>query len=134
MNDDGLEQVNCLGDIKRVIQEFMPGAKHTAVTVKAQMKSEGKTFAVEGESSVDYKKLLIEGFDIIKARIEASKRIAESDTEIKIQPINIGGHMWLDDLIRRRLGGKRDGLRVRWDLKEGTYFFDPYECMLTKAK
>jgi len=134
MNDDGSEQVNCLGDIKRVIQEFMPGVKHTTLTLEAEMKAEGKTFKVEGESSIDYKKLLMEGFDIVKVRLEAAKRIADSREEIRIQPINTDGHMWLDSLITRRLGGRRDGLRVRWDLQDGTYFFDPYECKLTKSK
>ncbi len=132
MDDDGLEQVNCLGDVKRVIKEFMPGTKHTTVTVKAEMRAEGKKYAVEGESSIDYKKLLMEGFSIVKARTEAAKKIEAID--LKIQPINLEGHMWLDDMIRRRMGGKRDGLRVRWDLEDGTYFFDPFACKLTKGK
>ncbi len=131
--DDGIEQVNCLGDIKRVIREFLPGVKHTPLTVKTEMKVDGEIFAVEAESSIDYKKLLLEGFGIVKARLDATQKATESGAKLRIKPFNIEGHMWLDDLIVRRFGGKRDGLRIRWDLEDGTYFFDPYSCKVTKA-
>ena len=41
--------------------------------------------------------------------------------------------MWLDDLIIRRLGGVRDGLRVKWDIAEGVFYFDPYTGTLSKC-
>ncbi len=72
--------------------------------------------------------MLLEGFDVIKARIEAKAKYGEGPVPV----FNIDGKMWVDDLIKRRLGGVRDGIRVKWDIGQISYFFDPYTGKLTK--
>ena len=36
----------------------------------------------------------------------------------------------VDNLIERRLGGKRNGLKIRWRVPEGIYEFDPRDRKL----
>jgi len=130
LTDDQTVIVETLGDIKAAIQEFLvPGE---SVTVEGTIKSGGKTWQVEAPAECDYKTMLKEGFEIVKTRLEAKERNT-GQSELGIDPISVDGHMWLDDLITRRLGGVRDGLRVRWDLAEGTFFFDPFTSKLVKS-
>lgn len=118
-------------DIRRVIQEFIQPPKTDSISTEFEALDEsGKKFkkvltmSVEG----DYRTLLIKGLTTIRNRMEAIQKFGDVGRKV----FNIDGHSWVDDLIARRLGGKRDGLRVRWDLSEGTYFFDPFTGKLTK--
>ena len=122
--------VETLGDIKSVIQEFT-SPSDDPVTVDATIRSNNKEFKVSAAAECDYPAMLKEGFGIVKRRLDAIEK--HKGDGIGINPISVGGKMWLDDLITRRLGGERDGTRVRWDLKEGTFFFDPFDGKLTKC-
>jgi len=122
--------VKTLSDIKQAIREFMPGDRPLH-EVNATVKADGKTWQLSAPAGASYREMLIEGFDVVKKRLEVLEKAR--DTELGIEPININGHMWLDDLIVRRLGGVRDGLRVKWDISDGTFYFDPYTGTLTKC-
>ena len=122
--------VKTLSDIKQAIKEFTPDDAELP-KVNATIESDGKTWQLSAPAGASYREMLIEGFDIIKRRLEILEK--PRDTELNVEPINIDGHMWLDDLIERRLGGVRDGLRVRWDITDGTFYFDPYSKRLTKC-
>lgn len=121
--------VESVADIQRAIQEFLPGKKENPV-VRATMRVGGKDVTLTAPTDLTYRDMLIEGLTIIKKRMEA---IAKAPADIPLNPFNIDGHMWVDDLIKRRLGGIRDGVRVKWALKDGTYFFDPFTGTLTKC-
>lgn len=126
--------IETLGDIKKAIQEFLPGHKEENPVVEAEFRDDqGRKISVSAPTGCTYREMLIEGFNIVKTRIEIMEKCKEKAEGSGIQPIQIDGHMWLDDLITRRLGGKRDGLRIRWDLQEGSYFFDPFTGKLTKG-
>lgn len=43
------------------------------------------------------------------------------------------GRHWIDDIIIRRLDGKREGLIVQWKLQSGTYNWDPTSKELKKC-
>jgi hypothetical protein len=121
-------QVHSLHDIRRVVSGLL--APVTAPPVQTTMNAldpQGNTVQVKlsAPTDCDYVALLKKGFDTLKARHEA--RAANP------RLVMVDGHMWLDDLIQRRLGGKRDGLRIRWDVPEGTFYFDPFSQKLTKA-
>ena len=130
LDDSYVVTVETLNDVKQVIQEFMPG-DCPLPEVSATIKAEGKIWQLSAPAGASYREMLIEGFDIVKKRLNAIEKVR--DTELGIEPISIDGHMWLDDLIVRRLGGMRDGLRVKWIIAEDTFYFDPYAGTLTKC-
>ncbi len=128
-NDNGLPIIQCLEDIREIIKDFLPSNKSTGSKISTTMNVEGKNYNVsaslDGDNPGDQ---LREGFDIIKRRLVVLEK-TEGKT---LSPVVVDGRMWLDDLIRIRLGGSRDGLRVKWVISSGTYFFDPYTGKLFK--
>jgi len=130
LDDSYVVTVETLSDVKQAIQEFMPGDRPLP-EVSATIEAEGKTWQLSAPAGASYREMLIEGFDIVKKRLDAMEKVR--DTELGIEPINVNGHMWLDDLIVRRLGGVRDGLRIKWIIAEDTFYFDPYAGTLTKC-
>ena len=132
-NAESVVIVETLNDIKRVIQEFVPGSQQQNPEVHATIVAENKTYELSAPTGCAYRDMLIGGFNIIKKRSEIDEQRKEVETHLNINPINISGHMWLDDLISRRLAGTRDGLRVKWEIEEGTFFFDPFTGKLSKC-
>ena len=126
LDAQNLVVVETYNDIKNAVQEFMPGKEPVNPPVVAEIEIEGRKSTLTAPTNCTYRDMLIEGFTIVKKRFEVIEKHADG-------PINISGHMWLDDLIHRRLGGVRDGVRVKWDLKDGTYFFDPFTGVVTKS-
>jgi len=128
LDNQGRVIIRTVYDIKEAISEFLK--EDDATEMQTVIMSGGKKYAVKAESSCSYSRMFIEGFDILKRRKEAAENIKVKDG---CSPIMLEGRMWLDDLIERRLGGVRDDLRVRWDLDDGTYYYDPFAKKLTKA-
>lgn len=131
ISEDNTVVVNNLLDIKRVIHEFLPNAKEENVEVHTKVESNGKKYDLSAPVDCNYRSMLMEGFSILKKRMQVKH--VEKVSNINVDPVNVEGRMWLDDLIERRLGGVRDGLRVRWDLRDGTYYFDPFDGKLMKC-
>lgn len=127
---DSTVVVETLSDIKRVIQEFMPSSSEADATVSAEFVVDGQKMQVSAPTSCTYRKMLLDGFEIVRKRIDVVGKIEQPHLA---NPLNVDGHMWLDDLIKRRLGGIREGLRVRWTLSEGVFYFDPFAGKLTKC-
>jgi hypothetical protein len=130
LSDDKTVTVETLADIKIAIKEFL-SSEEASPEVSTEIQSDGKTYKVTAPTACSYSDLLMEGFNMVKKRLDAINKPRE--VELGIEPINVDGHMWLDDLISRRLGGVRDGLSIKWDLKEGTFRFDPFTHKLTKC-
>lgn len=125
-------EVHTLYDIKKIINELQ--RKPEAKTIKTTIQSNdgnGKLvkYDVEAPIGVDYHTMLFEGFTQMKNRAEA----IEKGGPRAVKALNIGGHHWLDDLVTRRFGGQRDGLRIKWVVSEGTFYFDPLGNKLTQA-
>jgi hypothetical protein len=119
--------VHDIHELRRVLKEFMaiqPGGTYV-MAVKGE---NGRDINLKTDIQGDPKSMLIEGFNKLKKRVEAQAKLKEGTPS----PIRIDGHMWLDDLIKRRLGGQRDGLRIKWELPDGTYYFDPFTSKLTQ--
>ena len=91
-------------------------------------------------SNTTIREELIKGFDIVKER-SAAYEIAVATTTMA----NFGHHVpatiadprysrfWLDQFIERRMGGKRVGNFVQWQLGNETYTFEPYAGILKKG-
>lgn len=127
--------VTSLADIQNVIVKYRlndaPGQDSTisteivenidGVEQKSSLKAEVKSY--------NYRKLIIEGFDIIKNRMQ----FLEKCQNRTLVPLTIDGHMWVDDIIEKIVGGKRDGLSIIWDTRDGVFRWDPYTTKLTKV-
>lgn len=132
LNEQHTVVVENLVDIQQAILEFLPNNKEKTPEVSVKLVSEGKTYDLKAPAGCTYRELIINGFNIVKRRLGAISK--GHNTELGIEPVSVGGHMWLDDLIVRRLGGTRDGLRVKWSIKDGIFYFDPYTGKLTKSE
>jgi hypothetical protein len=130
-NEDGSVRITTLQEIKTIIKDFMPGTESVKQTMSTEIESGGKTYKittpVEGANNRD---LLMEGFAVVKNRLEVLEKVEEG----QLSPVNVDGQMWVDSLINRCMGGTRDGLKVKWEIKEGTYKFDPFTGKLTCLK
>ena len=140
-------------DMRRVVLEIL---KDTQVDLRdvacsaeiswkdeADQKQKTETITVVNRDTTLYQ-LLISGLEVVKKRMMAIKQIndalkvaEEAEEEVPVQNMQV----WdidrikfnVDDLIRRKLGGKRQGLRVRWELPEGVFEFDAYEKKVYKV-
>jgi len=72
------------------------------------------------------RKSLEKGFDFVKRRIEYNK-LAKTNMDVDSM------FCYVDSLIHQRLGGKREGMYITWDLEDGKYKFDPQNGELSKS-
>jgi len=82
------------------------------------------------------RKLLLEGMDIVKRQNKfVEQDVSEADFGGFMPAMPRGGnrYMWVDTLIDRRLNGKRDGVKICWNLPEGKFEFDPWSKKLDKV-
>jgi len=68
---------------------------------------------------------LLEGFELVKKRQVFNERTGSG---LDVDQM----HFWVDDLIKQRMGGKRKGNAIAWDLPEGKFQFDPLTKQLAK--
>ena len=131
-----------LADIKQALVPFLISGNTKKVEYSLEIKwsDEGKqkTDKVLGVSTdCSLRATLIDGFNIIKRRIEAADKIKQaveiaqnSGEELPVDNFKVWDtdsmRFNVDSLIHKKLGGKRVGLRVRWIVKEGCFEFDPY--------
>jgi hypothetical protein len=125
----------CLADIQRVIAKYSindapGGMTELSTELTAQIDGAAKKAMVRANvKSYNYRALLIEGFDIVKNRI----KLLEKCKDRSMLPISIDGRMYIDDIIEKMLGGKRENLSVVWETTEGKFRWDPYTTKLTKV-
>jgi len=84
------------------------------------------------------RKTLIDGFEILRVRMETEAKLTEVD------PDDFGGYVpaplimnpsiaMLDKFIERSMGGRRDGLTIKWIIGNETFVFDPWTGELKNA-
>jgi len=69
---------------------------------------------------------LLEGFELVKKRKLFNEK---TDSGLDVDQM----HFWVDDLIKQRMGGKRKGMTVVWELPEGKFQFEPLTKKLSDA-
>jgi hypothetical protein len=138
---EGRVVVNSIDDIITVIKKCMntPDAKEINLSANIQWKDNdtnesGTDTANSVSKDITLKQMLLDGLDHVKKYTEAinkaKTKLLEVDDEVP--------DLWnsttfnVDRLIDRRMGGKRNGLRVRWEIQDGIYEFDPYINKLYK--
>ena len=135
--------VNTLNEIRMVIN-YLQASKITpgSIAVKSELswyddkeqRNIKQQISVNSED-VSLHSLIISGLDIIKRRMEAFSKIEAAIEKAKQTNEDIPNtDIWKTDnmkfsvdlLIERRLGGKRNSLRIRWEIPEGVFEYDPY--------
>ena len=142
--------VSDLDGVKRAILPFTMEQHNKDIDISAQLEwtedgKKRKGFVKAISRDLTAKQLLVEGFFLVKTRMELAGKMKEAaeleDDDEDLLPERLKWELFdidsqyfhVDALIRRELGGFRKGLRVRWDIKEGTFEFDPFECKLYKV-
>lgn len=140
-------EVRTYDDIKRIVSELDPNRNPRlkevplATTMTAVEDNKSFTYRVETTTRSKSKRdMLVEGLNIIKARIEAAEKIAEMQEAVEVngvpmKPAVLGykteGGSWVDPLIRRWLGAYRDGTLICWSLPDGfVYRYDIFQHKL----
>lgn len=140
--------VSNLLELQEVISHIKPDTGQDPDAKPITVQSTGTRFADEnfngnitipqsgGQSMT--RKTLLEGFDMLKKRQETLQAMGKVDLD------DFGGFYpatlrditdqitWVDRFVTNRLGGKREGLYVVWELPEGKYQMDPWTCKLEK--
>lgn len=130
-------KVRNLYELKMLLKDFMKG-RSKKVNMQTQLSwtnDDGKKIQSNvsaesaGGSLVD---TLIYGMEKVKVRAEYSEKMKQASEDAQKQ---LGSSMpvWdidkvrfnVDTLIESRMGGKRHGTRVRWELEDGIYEYDP---------
>ncbi len=133
-------KVNNINDIKKLLVELDPNRSKTFsdIPVSVSIESEGKTYDVGTTTKSRTKReILIEGFDIIRKRLNISQE-SEMNINGRIVKFNLLNPMecqnWIDPLIKQWFGGHRDGLYICWKIGDDTYKYDIYEHKLFGVK
>ena len=83
--------------------------------------------------------MLEEGLQEAQKKMARAKQIRESGVYERAEfdgfnpvQIPVEGESNVDILIRRKMGGRRVGMMIVWDVEEGSYQFDPINGKLSK--
>lgn len=144
--------VKTLKELRSVLRPFIEGQPSNQVDLSTKMNwSDENGKMVKGEvrarsRDITVRSLLIEGFDLVKQRMELARsamEISDQEDEDDLVPEKIRWGLFnvddqyfhVDGLIKKEMGGgKRRGLRVRWELEDGIFEFDPYKAELYKVQ
>lgn len=138
--------VESLADIRKIIAPFLEAAEAKGETIEIRTEinwTDEKHQTRQGWTSMKTQdqnsyQILIEGFDLIKTRMEMMHKATQladaTDEDDELLPERIKWSLLdidkqyfsIDTFIKNSLGGKRKGLRIRWEVPEGAYEFDPY--------
>jgi len=113
--------------IKKLINQKPPSGKVVLTTVQ------GKTLTVDTSTKhPSYMTQIRDGFLEIEEFSKKPQSIELNGTNIT--PLGTQPDNWLDPFIKQCTGGVRDGNRIKWELPEASYFYDPIEEKLTMVE
>jgi hypothetical protein len=139
MNNEDLKPivVNSMNDVRKAISPFIKDIVINKVGISGSVvwsddNGQKHTSNVNAHSSdVSIRQSLLDGFDQVKEQHkmwgdihdvlqedEYGTSLPEPDIDDMLMPV--------DRLIRYRLGGKREGMTVVWELMDRKAVFDPY--------
>jgi hypothetical protein len=132
--------VTSLNEIRMIIDHFTSGKQPLpSVAIKAELswydEKEFKQEVSVNSDSVSLYDLIMTGLEVVKKRTEAYVKVKEAVENAKKSDDFIPNvDIWdtdnmkfsIDYLIERRMGAKRNGLKIRWKISEGVFEYDPY--------
>jgi hypothetical protein len=132
--------INNMADIRKAIIPFMREVPEGKVEFASEVEwtedgKNEKTKVSAYSTNVSVRQKLLEGLDGAKdyEKMWGDIHDALEDDEFGTslpQPDIDKFNLPVDRLIRRRLGGKREGMTVTWDLGDKKVVFDPFEKTL----
>lgn len=137
-------EIKSLSDIRHVISRFMENVAPDDVELGAVLESFNESsgakefYKVSATSTgTSLRKLLMDGLEIIKKRKDAIEKLKATDAITNTAAVALfdidNQKFAVDVLIRNKMGGERDGLRIKWKVDEGTFVFDPYTDKLFRV-
>jgi hypothetical protein len=144
-------KVGNLSEIREMISLLISKRRSDDITIQTKLQwmddnaqrqiEENVSSMSRGTSLFD---LLLDGLNVVKRHMEAVvpmrtavEEAEKDDPEVRCNIINWDIDQMrfnVDDLIQRRLGGKRYGLRIRWTIQEGVFEFDVFSKKLFKVE
>lgn len=134
--------INNINDIRRAVVPFMKDIPDNKVDIEAEVDwvddddgGKHSTNVKSYSSDTSIRKGLIDGFEHVKEQQKMWDRLYDAldDDEYgaTLNRVSIDNmELPIDRIIRYRLGGKRKGLTVRWEINNKTVVFDPYSKKL----
>jgi len=129
-NGSQLEQHFARLQARKNPEDFRPVSVRNLVELKELLKGYQNTNTMSS-------KLLVDGFKMLAGHQKVTEFQADDEAEFggfypANVPSGIGHRTWVDKLVETQLGGRRDGLRITWNLPEGQYAYDPLSKVLVK--
>ena len=136
--------INTLSDIKGIIAPLLEAESSKPIEIRVEMEwtnekgKRGKGWSSAKSADMSSHEVLLGGFNEIKTRIEMMEKakvfdeVRDEDDDLLPERIRWGlidvdnQFFSVDTFVKNRLGGKRKGLRIRWEIEEGIFEFDPY--------
>lgn len=113
---------------------------YVTVSTLQQLRSALAPYTKNGRENA--RQLLLDGLSNVRTQIEAHEK---TEAEIKKHADVFGGMLpppmqnpsdgyhYVDEIIKKKLGGKRVGCKVRWAISDGIYEWDAFEDILVKC-
>ena len=122
-------EINNLSDIKNIITKLKGSKPSNGETVNININND--KFIVNTSTNHPTYMQMIKDMFAEEVMDDVVIPINDSETIIAAKPQFGGG---LDGLIFRLTGGTRDGNRIKWEVKNDIYYFDPISDVLTKSE
>lgn len=137
---------NCLADIQKVLRDFGGEISRKKIQFAGKMNAQDPEtnrmleFKIIGDSEdCNLRTLLVDGMNEVK-KIADSQNLVREQVKLASEEIDVTlaisdidkARFNIDQLIEKKMGGKRHGLRVRWKVQEGIFEYDPYQHKLYK--
>ncbi len=116
----------------------MRTVEHVVVNNQLDLQRAITPYQVSGKA----RDILVQGLTELRqqytAYLQALRELEETAGEMggyaPAKPTNpLTGRHWIDDIIQKRLGGKRDGLLVKWTFSTECHTWDPITKDLNKC-
>lgn len=133
--------IKCVNDIRKAIIPFTIDAKDGSIQVNSTVeweeegqKNEAKVSAPSNDVSM--RKMLLDGFKQVEQRkkmLDRLHQVLEDEYAPTLPEADIDSiPMSVDRIIKDRLGGRREGFKVVWDIDNRRVVFDPYTKELSE--
>lgn len=137
------KEIKSYSDLRKLIDELKNDDKANPIIVTS-VDAENKPIKVSIPSSNKpiTRKLLSDGFDLIKQQENSLQKMSkelsrENDDYDGYYPARINDEsaksVWVDNMVSNCFGGRRDGLKIVWDLPEGKFELNPWTLDLSKT-
>lgn len=136
---------NSLHDIQMALEPFTRAHSNEEIIITCELseQADGKPvkYNATGKSkNASLRQTLLDGLAVVKKRIETMSKMREAIESAKSNDESFSTSLqaWdvdkvrfnVDTLIERKLGAKRNGILIRWELPDGVFEYDAFSGKL----